>query len=29
LQVWLGMSPDQRAAQTRTPVLRDRDWRME
>jgi 8-oxo-dGTP pyrophosphatase MutT (NUDIX family) len=29
LQVWLAMAPDERAAQTKTPVLRDRGWRME
>jgi 8-oxo-dGTP pyrophosphatase MutT (NUDIX family) len=29
LQVWLAMSADERAAETRTPVLRDRGWRME
>lgn len=29
LQVWLGMSEDQREAEAHTPVLRDRGWRME
>jgi 8-oxo-dGTP pyrophosphatase MutT (NUDIX family) len=29
LRQWLTMSPDERLAQTHTPVLRNRGWRME
>ncbi|MDR3536005.1 MAG: NUDIX domain-containing protein [Acetobacteraceae bacterium] len=29
LQVWLAMSEAERAAETHTPLLRDRGWRME
>ena len=29
LRHWLTMSPEERVAQTRTPVLRNRGWRME
>jgi 8-oxo-dGTP pyrophosphatase MutT (NUDIX family) len=29
LEIWLALSPDERAAQVKTPVLRDRGWRME